>query len=875
MSFKTTYWLFGILLVIVGVVALALWFEPNPVDTDAAVFPSVAGAKSSVKPDQATRVVIDRAGAKEPLIFERDPAVNRWWIAGSSKIEADRQQVEHLVQDIVNAKRNTKAGNVGSPDSLGLNPPKSTVTIDFADSKQLVLKMGDSTPGTKEAATYVMSSERPDPMVVRKSELDIATKSATFFRERDLFTSAPTNIQSVKLVHTVDDKKKEAPVELAKEKDRWLYQAPFKGDADNLGTETRVEPGQPPASMAALLDQITKMRVEYKDDKDNDFVASGVTDWKQYGLQDTGDLLTIDITRSEQANPTAKKDGDEKAAPVSLTSKQTLVIAVGKKTDDKTDKYYARRAGENSVVKVPAAPVAALLELLKKPDAARDRRLLTLDTERRIPNVIRIKNDYGELEFFRRDKDRPWELYRSGAATPAKVDENLLKGLLNLIGQDRMIESFPDPKTPPAELGLDKPSAVVSFWVDGIAEEKKPEEKKDKDKDDKKDAAGKDKDKAEKDKDKKADEKKEEKKTDGKPTLKNPDKPTATLTFGKRNSQKKTVIVKREIPGEEPAIFEVRDVIFERISDGPLTYLDRRLPSFREGAFDATVNVTKVVITHKGKTTEIVREKEQGPWKIVQPAEYKNRDVDGNAISGLLGSLNRLAAIKLVAEKATPEKLAADYGLNPPADKVEITVTVDGKTSVYEVLFGKEAPDAGGVFAKLGGAYNTDLVFTLPKLSLDVLDREILDATVFKFDSTKVKEVVLRGWSAAAGFTVTLDLVRKDDKTWEVRAGPPKEEFTLDNAKVNSFVEMLSHLRADSFSSHRAEPKPEQELDVKRGGLSIKLTVEGEKEPLTLLIGKLEGQNYYAISSTLSGDILLLNKILFDGPKGSVAYFKK
>lgn len=850
MSFKTTYWLFGTLLGIVAVVGLALYFDPAPEDQAAFVFPNANTNTGTLTAEHATRIVLERTDPKETLTFERDPNYNRWRMTSPTKAEADRFQVEDLINKILRAKRKLKPGSLGAPDTLGLNPPRAVVTLDVGD-KQFTLKVGDTTFGDKEGVIYAISSDRPETLVIPKNDLDLVNKPSAQFRERELLAAAPTNVQSVKLTHAVAGKEKEAPVELVKQKDRWLYQSPFKGEADSVSADAKVEPNQPPSSITALLSEITRIRADFKDKGDSDFVASNVTDWKQYGLDATADLLTVEITRSESARPkTAKeKDSEEKPAATELSSTQTLVIALGKKADEKADKYYARRGGEDNVYKIPGGPVVALLKLVERPDAVRDRHLLTIDGDRRVPDAIRIKKGGDELEFYKRDAIRPWQMYRSGAATPANVDQNVLKGLLKLLSEDRMIEAFPDPKTPAADLGFDANSVVASFWVDGVAAEKK---------DDK-------------------DEKKEEAKPDpnAKPALKDADKPTAKLTFGKRNPARKTVYVKRELPGEEPGIFEVREVLFDRISEGPLAYLDPKLAGFREGASNAAQNVTKLVFTHKGKTTELVRAKDSEPWKFVQPKEYADRAVDAFAVESLLNSLNTLRANKYLVEKATPEKLAADYGLNPPASKAEITVTVDGKSSVYEILFGKDATEPANLFAKLGGAYNNDVVFTLDRATLNAFEREILDPTVFNFDPTKVKEVLLKGWSGTAGFTVTLDLVRKDDKTWEVRTGPPKDEFTLDSAKVNTFLMQLARLRADGFVSHGKAPEPAQELDVKLGGLSIKLTVDGEKDPLTLLVGKAEGSSYLALASKLQGDVIQVSKALFEGVKGSVAYFKK
>ncbi len=850
MSFKTTYVLFGILLVIVAVFGLALFFDPLPVDLDDFVFPSAQDKRNPIDADKVVRVVIERQRpSRETITLERDGQYNRWRLKGANPVEADRVLVKHMIEDILTAKRSEKV-RLGAPDKYGLASPAATVTLDLVDGKALTLKLGDSGGGAKDAWIYVQSSDRPDVLAVRKDSLEKLTKPEVYFRERDVLASEPSHVQSIELTHTVDGKPKEKTIELVREKGQWAYQQPFKGAADNLGTLATVEAGKPPSNVAALLDQITKLRVDYTEGKQNDFVADGVTDWSKYGLQSGGDLLTIKVTRTEERNPTLPKEGEAGTTASTLSSPQTVVIAVGKKADDKTPKYYARRDGENVAVMLPAAPVNALLELVKKPDAVRDRHLLTLDSEQRVPDAFTIKQGDSTLEFFRRDRDHPWQLYRGTATTPSNTREDVVKGLLALLSQGGMIEGFPEESpTREAELGLDKPTLVASFWVNGIAKEAEPE--------------------------KKDGEPAKKPDLNAKPTLKNPDKPTARLTFGKRNFEKKTVYVKRELADEPPAVFEIKDVLFERLGAGPLAFLDLHLPGFRPGTLDAVSTVTRVQFTHDGKPTEVARTKDSDPWKFVLPKDLEGRTADANAVSALLGGLNRMTATRYVVEKATPTQLTNDYNLNPPAEKIAVTLTKDGKPVVYEFHFGKDA-GAGDVFAKLGGAFNDETIFAFPRTTLNnLVQGQLLDKTVFAFHPGKVKEVLLRGWSESAGFVLTLHLVRKEGTTWEVKEGPPKEVFVLDSTRVNNFLNGLSNLRADRFVSHGGLPTSNQKLDVKLGGLSIQLTLEGQEKPLTLMLGAAEGASYFATSSTLPGDVILVNKSLFEGPRGSIAYFKK
>ena len=115
----------------------------------------------------------------------------------------------------------------------------------------------------------------------------------------------------------------------------------------------------------------------------------------------------------------------------------------------------------------------------------------------------------------------------------------------------RVVKDFPATAKTDAELGFDKPTAVISLWTDGVKKEDKPADEAKKE--EPKDAAKKDepkKDEVKKDGDKKEPEKDAKKPESQQPALKDP-KPTIKLTFGKRD--KDLVYVKREAGSAWPA----------------------------------------------------------------------------------------------------------------------------------------------------------------------------------------------------------------------------------------------------------------------------------------------------------------------------------
>src|SRR5262249_57937399 len=125
------------------------------------------------------------------------------------------------------------------------------------------------------------------------------------------------------------------------------------------------DPAKAPSGMRSLLDDLTGLRVGYRDAKDNDFVEDNAQDLAKYGLEDNNpEALRIEIERLDRIDRTEGKS-DRK------TSKVALLI--GKKAEDKAekkegekkegdkkepekkeDKVYARLEGEKSVVLLPA-----------------------------------------------------------------------------------------------------------------------------------------------------------------------------------------------------------------------------------------------------------------------------------------------------------------------------------------------------------------------------------------------------------------------------------------------------------------------------------------------------------------------------------------
>ncbi len=533
---------------------------------------------------------------------------------------ADQPAINTLISTVFDARREDRKSIEKPPeaDKVGLAPPTEVITLKLKDDKTVKLSVGDSSPGTQSAVTYVISSDHPKTVVsVAKRDMDDLLRGLNAYRDRHPLTSKEGDIMSVTLSKWKGETEKSPTVELVKQKDgQWAYIKPFHGEAER-GDSPVTQNNAPPSGVQALLNDLTNLRANYLSDKENDFAAENVKedDLSKYNLGKKNDILRIKVDLVEEISKTINLEGKEtrtetKTAPV------TVEIGIDKKADDKGDKtgkYFARRSNENDIIKVSAQYVDPLLKLLEKPDALRNRHLVRVETGKRI-DAINIQKSKELLEF-RHPEGKSWELWYDNAEL--KTDQSTVAGLVTVFTEAHPSMKFLDPKTKESELGLDKPAATVSIWVNGLAAEDKKDEKKD-EKKDKKPAA---------------------------PKLKAQDKPTVKLIFAPREGTDEDVVVKRVVEGEkEPTLIRVPIKVYTGVMQKPIFYRDKSLPRFSPNFGDPGKDVTKLLYRQGDRVTEVTREKGTGPWKIVQPADLKGRDANPETIRGILDGLNDLRA---------------------------------------------------------------------------------------------------------------------------------------------------------------------------------------------------------------------------------------
>src|SRR6516162_960381 len=106
MNFKTTYFLIGIVVLVVGVFVIALVKGPPTEDTSNFVLPAMRDPANPLKPEDVERVEIQRTKPSEvTMVFEKDPATERWRITSPRDYPSDATAISDLVRQLYNATR--------------------------------------------------------------------------------------------------------------------------------------------------------------------------------------------------------------------------------------------------------------------------------------------------------------------------------------------------------------------------------------------------------------------------------------------------------------------------------------------------------------------------------------------------------------------------------------------------------------------------------------------------------------------------------------------------------------------------------------------------------------------------------------------------
>lgn len=848
MNFKTTYILFGSLLLLLAIAGFMLTTGPRPGD-EGLLLQGPRSFKLAAKDFDS--FTIDRKSPQpETITFQRG-ADQKWKLVKPIEARADSAAVDRAIDDLLSARREGKGEVAKNLGELGLEPASLTLTIGRPGGEKYTVSFGKTTLGASGEVFAVAGDNPKTPLPIARANLssflkeskDPSTagdivKNAADFRSRDLLLDGAgfnpaERVQSVKL----SDGK--STIALSKKDNSWKFDEPA-----NLGTaDTRGEPGENPDATPSGVEQLIKVISAIKPANVSD-ITDAPADFATFGLEPGKEVgLRVEVGRKPTTGDT----------PIIET------LLVGKK-DDKTGQVFVRVQGERAVAKVDGKLFDPLAKALARPVNLRERQLLAFNPTDADALDIKLAGSEHALELRRVSEPPAWKLFAANG-TSQLANTLAIRDLLTALG-GKAVKDFPDPSANDAALGFDKPVAEVTLWVHGIIAEERKEEKKEPEKD----KAAKPDDRAAKPDDKaKADEKaakpEEKPAPPSAPKLK---EPNARLIFGKRD--KDLLFVRRITKGadgkESKLDFAVSESLLAKVTRGPIEYVDPTLPSF------ATGSVQKLTF-NRGTEVFTIEKQESLQWIIRQPEDRAGRTADLGNVEMILGELASLRALRLWTEKPSERELER-YGLHPARIKAVVTTKEGDKTEELTYSFGNETDDKSGIYARQSGR---DLVFVIRRELITGLESlELLDPLVFRIDPMRVTGIKLTGWKDVVGQQAIRDLERKGPSNWVMRSDAA--------AKVNapaceSLLKAITTVRAEKFVVHKSGPRPEQKLAVAAGALEIAITMEGEKDPVTLTIGgaDADGKNFFAMSSKVPGDVFLLPKGIFEAIKAKPGYF--
>ncbi|MHB8487025.1 MAG: DUF4340 domain-containing protein [Candidatus Acidiferrales bacterium] len=259
------------------------------------------------------------------------------------------------------------------------------------------------------------------------------------------------------------------------------------------------------------------------------------------------------------------------------------------------------------------------------------------------------------------------------------------------------------------------------------------------------------------------------------------------------------------------------------------------------------------LVSGTGKT---VFAKQGNSWQITQPVPTR---ADQASINGIV---NDLSSAKIRRSFAPTDSLSK-YGLSQPA----VTIDFQQKSGMeHTIRLGDKDFSGNVVYALIDASKNVDL---LPVSLLDETDKplsQLRDRSLLELNGSEITGITIDGSTGTVAVT-------KKRSTWEI--AKPKAVLA-DSSAVDSLASALS---TDKFTDVVSEsPEDLAKYGLTHPSMSVTATTKGQE--FHLLVGKKNGNNYYArdtarpiifeIGSTVYD---ALNKKFFDLRDKSILHF--
>ncbi|HRX87234.1 MAG TPA: DUF4340 domain-containing protein, partial [Phycisphaerae bacterium] len=436
MNFKTTLFLFVLVVIVVGAIVVFNTQAPPSPPTIAPepLTPQTVAEKSLIEDfGDAVTITVDAPDHPE-WKFEREVSAAAGPQAGwKMTAPTETPVVDWQVSQIANQLKNLKyTVSFASPDDgmtaeqAGLDKPRATVTLVDDKDKKVTVEIGRN---EGQSDSYVRLAGADTIYRVRPSLKNLLKDKALDYRELQFFVIKPESIVEMDFTERPKDG------------------APTNYRIVKSGAEWRFTE---PAPAKAVADKIRSLTSSLRTLRAASWVTDDAKDLNVYGLDPAP--LTITVVTEETPPPPADA-GSNGTPPAPVSKAYTIALSTVTPLGDET-KVYARKDDDHAVATVMKTVADRLKPNLKE---WRDNRLLEQEPTQAQSITISSDNEATTLERV----GTQWTFAGSGA--PA--DKTEIQGLLDALRDTKALNFEPGASADPAQFGLDNPrgSLDVTF----------------------------------------------------------------------------------------------------------------------------------------------------------------------------------------------------------------------------------------------------------------------------------------------------------------------------------------------------------------------------------------------------------------------------
>ena len=229
--------------------------------------------------------------------------------------------------------------------------------------------------------------------------------------------------------------------------------------------------------------------------------------------------------------------------------------------------------------------------------------------------------------------------------------------------------------------------------------------------------------------------------------------------------------------------------------------------------------------------------RESGKWMLSAPATQPSNPLpaDQSAVSSFLSSLTTANLDEVVDPRPSNLK---DYGLDPPAETVE--VSSDSKPQQSTLILGDETPTGSGLYAKVAGNPRLVTLASYLKSSLEKSLLDLRDKRAVTLDADQIQRIDV----TSKGKHWTLE--KNPEGVWDLVLPPP---VRADRSSVDGLV---SELRNLSMQTIAAEDKKKEQARYGFNSPTLTVKLTSPQGSQSLEIGKKDGDRYDAVNSALA-----------------------